>query len=116
MRKYCRKHCRTIWRTDFNQNCSYAWSDTKSEVQPGVLQDNNGIKVEVSCEVSEELNNYFPSVFTVGNIENMPEPEVKLTLVSVSTGSISTLYGVGMKLSKLGKDKANSADDIAPMQ
>lgn len=95
---------------------AYARSKTKSKVNPAVLIDSEGQKLETPLEVSEEFNKYFSTVFTAEDSENIPEPNIMYSGCDADRVSDCefTLEHVKKKLSKVRLDKATGADDISP--
>jgi len=93
---------------------AYARSKTKSTVKAEVLLNNGNVKTDSITEITEEFNNYFTSVFTAENVDNVPEPEGIQSEPDISwiSDCVFTLEDVKKKLSKLRQNKSTTADDI----
>jgi hypothetical protein len=95
---------------------SYVKSKAKIKTKTGPLIDKDGIKIDSTLEMSEMFNEYFASVFTVENVQDIPEGEkiFKGTEEEKLRDFIVTEDMVEAKLQKLRSDKAAGADDMSP--
>jgi len=67
------------------------------------LLNNGDVKTDLISEITGEFNNYFTSVFTAENVDNVPEPEGIQSGpdINLINDCVFTLEDVKKKLSKL---------------
>ena len=96
---------------------AYARSRTKIKVGVGPLVTDAGEIIPGPGEMANELNEYFASVFTAENLQNIPQHD---DLVRTNDGKpvLDDIYiteeMVLRKLRGLRSDKATGADDLSP--
>jgi hypothetical protein len=90
----------------------YIKSKTKSKRTIGPLKNDRGQVTYDNKEMASILNNFFASVFTRENLNNMPEKE-RETDANLSDIEIS-VESIIKKINKLRKDSAPGPDNIHP--
>ena len=105
------------WRVvmEIKSNPKNFWNmvNRKTKMKPGItdLETKEGNKITYDKEKAEELNNFFVSVFTKENTQNIPildERDFETTLESVRVSE----QQMGSMLNKLNIDKSPSLDKI----
>ncbi len=66
-------------KTEPKQFYAYVNSKTKTKDRIGPLLDSSGSQTNDSKEMSEILNKYFASVFTVEDLNNMPTADMRVS-------------------------------------
>ncbi len=64
-------------------------------------------------EMAEKLNKFFASVFTIEDVQNLPDPEPELVGHRMNTMKVSE-QDIQRKIRKLRKDAASGPDMISP--
>jgi len=114
-RKFEKKLAENI-KSDAKSFYAYVRSMSSSKVKPTSLQQQDGANTSTPKQTCDTFNNYFSSVFTSENIDNIEQPPLvfqgtegdKLKSVSITAEKVRTA------LSKMRIDKAPGVDDMAP--
>jgi ribonucleases P/MRP protein subunit RPP40 len=123
-----RKACRSAKRnyenklaSDVKNNCksfyAYVRSKQRTKDRVGPIINDQGTIVEDDGEAANLLNDYFSSVFTMENMNNIPEPIKFFQGIVTDEGLLSihiTSDLVERKLEKLKVDKCPGLDEIHP--
>jgi hypothetical protein len=116
VRKSKRKMERELTREDDSRGKNftrYIKSKMKTRTGIGPLKNNEGQLVSDNKEMACILNNFFSSVFTKEDKENLPQKE-KETNVEIGEVTV-TREKIMKKIDKLRKDSAPGPDGIHPM-
>ena len=91
----------------------YVKSKTKSKTTIGPLITKEKKILTEGKEMAEELNKFFASVFTIEDMQNLPDPEPELVGHQMSTIKVSE-QDIQRKIRKLRKDAASGPDMLSP--
>jgi hypothetical protein len=91
----------------------YVKSKTKSKTTIGPLITKEKKILTEGKEMAEELNKFFASVFTIEDMQNLPDPEPELVGHQMSTIKVSE-QDIQRKICKLRKDAASGPDMLSP--
>jgi hypothetical protein len=115
IQKSKRRMEKELSRNDDKNNKKFAMyikSKTKSKTTIGPLKNDRGQVTYDNKEMASILNNFFASVFTRENLNNMPEKE-RETDANLSDIEIN-VESIIKKINKLRKDSATGPDNIHP--
>jgi hypothetical protein len=115
IQKSKRRMEKELSRNDDKNNKKFAMyikSKTKSKRTIGPLKNDRGQVTYDNKEMASILNNFFASVFTRENLNNMPEKE-RETDANLSDIEIN-VESIIKKINKLRKDSATGPDNIHP--
>jgi len=103
-------------KNDSKSFCAYVNSRCKARVKVGTLVAENGEMVTEAVEMSEQLNEYFTSVFTRENLSQMPSADTVNTDTDTVYRSDINIDPVSVlnKLNRLRSDKAAGPDELSP--
>jgi truncated hemoglobin YjbI len=76
-------------KTEPKQFYAYVNSKSKTKDRIGPLLDSSGSPTNDNKAMSEILNEYFASVFTVEDLNNKPRAETRLPVIQMNTGERS---------------------------
>ena len=93
----------------------YVQSKTKSNMGIGPLRRDDGFMAVSEAQKADVLNNFFASVFTHENTDNMPHIEMGERSNNISLADVRvTPKAVQDKLNKLNPNKAQGPDQVPP--
>jgi hypothetical protein len=101
-------------KKDVKSFYAYVSSMSKTRVKVGPLVDGNGRTSSSASEMTEQLNDYFSSVFTEENCFDMPTVEERFCPTGKLLNVTIDETAVRKKLDKLRADKAPGADNMYP--
>jgi len=97
----------------------YAYISSRNSVRPtiGPLVGGSGENVTSVEDISEEMNRYFSTVFTIEDVSNVPGTQINNKVAQENLGLDEVIIEERMvmnKLLKMRSDKAMGADNVSP--